>query len=261
MHSTGADRSAVDVHARFDGFAGNDVLLLSSSLGTTLEMWDPQMEAFAREFRVLRYDRRGHGLSPVPPGPYSLDDLGGDVVRLLDREGLERVSFCGISLGGMVGMWLGAHAPDRVARLVVCCTSARIGTSEMWHERSNLVRRLGVAAVADGIRERWFTQGFRASSPEVVERVMNMVLATPSEGYAACCEALAEADMSDVLARIEAPTLVVAGASDPGNPPGNAEAIAAAVRDARVAVLEAAHLASAEVPEEFAATVLGHLRV
>jgi 3-carboxy-cis,cis-muconate cycloisomerase/3-oxoadipate enol-lactonase len=235
------------------------VLVLASSMGTTMAMWDDQLPALQRRFRVLRYDHRGHGGSELPPGPWRMEELGRDLLGLLDDLGLDRVSFCGLSLGGMVGIWLAANAPDRVDRLVLCCTSAKVD-GRVYLERAAKVRAGGTAAVAGEVLERWFTPAFRERAPQAVERAAAMLLATPDEGYAGCCEAIAAMDLRPGLAAITAPTLVVAAADDPATPPPDAQAIAAAVGGARLEVVAgAAHLANIEQPDQVTRLLLDHL--
>jgi 3-oxoadipate enol-lactonase len=251
--------STVDVHHFLEGPEGAPVLVLSNSLGTTLAMWDEQVPALSESFRLLRYDHRGHGGSPVPPGPYRIEGLGRDVLVLLDRLEVERFSFCGLSIGGMVGMWLAGEAPERVERLVLCCTSGRFAP-EAYDSRARTVRADGVGAVADAVLERWFTPAFRASRPDVVEWARRMLLGTPAEGYAGCCEAVRDADLADRLGAIRAPTLVIAGADDPAAPPDQAEFIRDSIPDASLEVIpEAAHLANIEQPEAVTRTILDHL--
>jgi 3-oxoadipate enol-lactonase len=251
----------VNLNHRFDGRPDGPVLVLSNSLGSALAMWELQLPTVAERFRVLRYDHRGHGSSPAPPGPYSIDDFGRDTLELLDSLGLERVSFCGLSLGGAVGMWLGANAPERLERLVLCCTAARFATPEIWSERAAAVRAAGsVEPLVEGVLERWFTPGFRAKHPERVEPVRRMLLATPAEGYAATCDALRDCDLRPILAGIRAPALVVAGEDDPATPPAQAEELAASIPGARLVVIpDTAHLANIEQTEAFNEAVLEHL--
>lgn len=250
----------VAVHHRLDGPEDGPVLVLSNSLGTTSEMWDDQAAALSERFRVLRYDTRGHGASPVPPGPYSIADLAGDVIALLDRLEIERASFCGLSIGGMTGMWLGAHAPARLDRLVLCCTAPRLPPREQWVERAATVRAQGTAPLADATLGRWFTPAFADRAPETLERVRRTLLATPPEGYAACCEAIGELDLRAELAEVRAPTLVIAGADDPVGTPEIARDIAAAISGARLVVVpEARHLANIEQPETVTRALMEHL--
>ncbi|MCI0688462.1 MAG: 3-oxoadipate enol-lactonase [Sporichthyaceae bacterium] len=237
--------AAVAVYHVEDGPVDGPAVVLASSLGTTWAMWEPQLPALAGRFRVIRYDHRGHGRSPVPPGPYRIDDLGTDLLALLDRLGLDRAHICGISLGGMVAMWLAAHAPDRVDRLALLSTSARLGPPEGWAQRAATVRAEGTAAVADTVVQRWFTPEFAAGHQELVQRHRDMIAATPAAGYAACCAAIEHMNLEPDLSRITAPTLVVVGAEDPAAPPEHAERIAAALPGARLEVLAGtSHLSS-----------------
>ena len=248
-----------DLFHRADGSSDRPALVLSHSLGTDLAMWDPQLAAFSGRFRVIRYDARGHGRSPVLPGSCQMEDLGRDVLALLDKLKLQRVHFCGLSMGGMVGMWLGAHAPERLLRLVLCNTAARMGPPGPWNERIELVRRSGMEAIVPGVLERWFTSGFRARKPEVVESTRRMLLATPAEGYVACCTAIRDQDQLADLPSIRVPTLVISGLQDPATPPADGRAIAAAIPGARSVELDAAHLSNLEAPEAFSAAVLQFL--
>jgi 3-oxoadipate enol-lactonase len=245
-----------------DGPETKPVLVLSSSLGTTWKLWDAQLGELTRHFRVLRYDHPGHGRSETPAGSITVETLARGVVEVLDRLELERVSFCGLSLGGMVGMALALEAPERVDRLVLCCTAAYLGPPEGWHERARLVRAGGTAAIAERVLERWFTERFRNEHPAVVKRFREMLEATPPEGYAACCEAIARWDARTSLDAIRAPTLVIAGAEDVATPPEDAAFLEKTIPSARLVVLpEAAHLANVERPELFNRALLEHLSV
>ena len=231
---------------RFDGPANAPVLLLSNSLGTALEMWDPQMPAFAERFRVLRYDMRGHGRSAVPPGPYSIADLGRDVLALLDANGIDRVRF-------------GCNAPERLEKLVLCNTSAQLGLPEHWNIRISLVQNEGMKGVAEGVIDRWFTPGFRERDPQEVDRVRRMLLETPPAGYAACCAAIRDQDQRQAICAVPVPTLVVAGARDPATPPEHSRLIASKIPGARLVELDAAHLSNIEARDRFTASVLEFL--
>lgn len=251
---------AVALHHTLEGPEDAPVLVASNSLGTTLRMWDDQAHALLERFRLLRYDHRGHGSSPVPTGPYKIDDLGRDILTLLDRLEVEHFSFCGLSVGGAVGMWLASEVPERVERLVLCCTAARFAPPEQWDERAETVRADGVGAIADAVLERWFTTPFRKSHPEVIEWAGGMLRNTPAEGYAGCCEAIRDADLRSRLGAIRAPTLVVAGADDPAAPPEEAQLIRGSIPGARLVVVEqAAHLANVEQSEAITQAVLEHL--
>ena len=238
------------IHHVVDGPADAPALVLSPSLGSTLAMWDPQVPALARSHRVIRHDHRGHGRSPVPSAPYALTDLGGDVLALLDALGLERVDWCGLSLGGMVGMWLAAHAPERIGRLALCCTSAQLGPRATWEERIATVREGGTEAIADAGIGRWLTDDYAAAHPDVAAWLRAMIAGTDDEGYIGCSAAIEHMDLRGDLGRIRAPTLVIAGADDPATPPEHGERIAAGIAGARLEVVpDAAHLANVQQPE------------
>jgi 3-oxoadipate enol-lactonase len=224
------------------------VLALASSLGTTHVMWEPQVAALAERYRVLRYDHPGHGGSPA--GPSSIEGLARAVLDLLDELGLRRVTFCGLSLGGMVGMWLGANAPERIERLVLACTSPHMPPRAFWQERADTVRASGVEPIADAVVEGWFTPGFRERQPETVRRFRTMLASTPPEGYARACEAIRDMDQRPDLARIEAPTTLIFGTRDPRIPEEARRALES-IRGARAVELDAAHLANVERPGEF----------
>ncbi len=254
---------AVELHHEVsgpdDGPDGPDgqVVVLAGSLGSDLRMWDPQVPALvAAGFRVVRYDHRGHGRSPAPTGPYTLAELAEDLLALLDRLALRRVSLVGLSLGGMVGMWLAEHAPDRLERLVLCCTSASLGPAEMWQERARAARESGMAGLADAAVDRWVTPAY----PDR-DWLRDMVAGHSGEGYASCCTAIETMSIEDALPSIATPTLVIVGAEDPATPPAHGERIAAAVPGARLAVVPgAAHLGNVERPTEFTGLIIDHLR-
>ncbi len=250
----------IDVHHEVTGPADAPAVILSNSLGATLAMWERQLDALAG-FRVVRYDLRGHGRSPVPDGPSSIADLGGDLIALLDRLEIERASLVGVSLGGMVSLWTAAHHPGRVERLVPCFTSAQLGPPEMWRDRIATVQAKGTGALADAVVGRWFTPAFTAREPGYVAAVRDTIAATPDAGYASCCQAIAAMDLRPALELITAPTLVIAGADDPATPPSHGELIADGIHGAELRVLaDAAHLGNIEQPEAFNAAVLDHLQ-
>ena len=253
------EEPVVGLNHTLEGPEDAPVLVLSNSLGSTLSMWDDQASALRERFRLVRYDQRGHGGSPVPSGPYKIEDLGLDLLALLDRLEIERVSFCGLSIGGLVGMWLASEDPGRVERLVLCCTAARFDP-DMYDARARTVRAEGVDSISDVVLERWFTPEFRASRPETVEWAESMLRGTPAEGYAGCCEVLRDADVRDRLKDIRAPTLVIAGAEDPAATVVQAEEIRDSISGASLAVIEnAAHLANIEQPEVVTREILDHL--
>jgi 3-oxoadipate enol-lactonase len=240
-----------------EGDADAPVLVLSGSLGATTAMWDAQIPAFAPRYRVLRVDHPGHGDSPVPAGPVTVEGIALALLVLLDALGIARVAFCGLSLGGMVGQWLGANAPDRVDGLVLACTGASLGTPELYAERAELVRRQGVGVVVDGARERWFTPAFRDTP--AAKRILDALRATPPEGYAACCEAVGAFDFSRELQRIRPSTLVLFGEEDPVTPPPVLDELATIPHARLTGIAHAAHLANVEQPAAFSAAVLSHL--
>jgi 3-oxoadipate enol-lactonase len=244
---------------RLDGPDGAPVLVLSHSLGTEMAMWEPQVAALAAQWRVLRYDARGHGRSSVPPGPYTIAELGADVVGLLDHLGVPRAHFCGLSMGGMTGIWLGAHAPSRIDRLVLGNTAMRIGTPQSWDARIARLREGGMSAIADAVVARWFSAAFDADHPQVMDQARRMLLSTPDDGYAAACAAVRDADLSADLARIAAPTLVIAGSQDESTPPAEGRALAERIATARFVELPAGHISNLERPAAFTRTLVDFL--
>lgn len=240
---------------RFDGPADAPVLLLSNSLGTDMGMWVPQMAAWTQHARVLRYDQRGHGASDVPAGAYSLDRLGRDVLELLDALRLEAVDFCGLSLGGMTGQWLGVRAPERVRRLVLANTSSYMGPPSSWDARIDAVRRTGLAPIVDVSVERWFTPEFAARAGEAIEPIRTMLLRTDAQGYVGCCAAIRDMDMRPAVRLIDVPTLVIGGDRDPATPPKHSKALSQAIPRAKLSMLDAAHLSNIEQPAGFATLV------
>jgi 3-oxoadipate enol-lactonase len=238
----------VDLHHVDEGPRDAPVLVLSGSLGSTLEMWRPQVAALTERFRVIRLDHRGHGGSPVPPGPYRMADLAGDALALLDRLELERVAWCGLSLGGMVGMHLASETPERISRLVLCCTTSHFPDPTVWEERIAAVSSGGTGPLAESVVSRWFTPDWAAEHPEAVAEAVDMVVGTPDAGYLACCQAIEAWDHRDRLGAISAPTLVIAGSADLSTPvEPHARTLVEGILGARLEVLEAAHLATVEV--------------
>jgi 3-oxoadipate enol-lactonase len=254
------DADGCRIHVEVEGPERAPVLMLSNSLGTTLNMWDRQVAAFTQHFRLVRYDRRGHGQSSVPKGPYTMERLGRDVLAVLDGLDIKRTNWCGLSMGGMVGQWLGANAPDRIERLVLTNTSSYFADKAAWNDRLRLVREKGIAAFAAPNMERWFTKEFRERSPDAVGWLQAMFAATPLEGYIACGEAVRDMDHRELLPNIKAPTLVIAGKHDPATPPEANEYIKNHIPGAQIAMLDAAHISNVEQPEAYTNAVLGFLR-
>lgn len=245
------------------GPADAPVLVLSNSLGTTLEMWDAQAAALGSEFRVLRYDTRGHGGSVCTPGPYRFEQLGADVLAILDALHIPTAHFCGISMGGLTGLWLGVNAGSRLRSLTVANSAAKIGAEGPWLERAAQVRANGAAgmqALADSSPGRWFTPGFVAAQPATVQRAQAWIAGIAPEGYASCCEALAAEDLRSAIAGIATPTLLVAGAHDPVTTVADAQAMQAAIPGAQLATVEASHLSNLEAPAAFEQALASFLR-
>ncbi len=247
------------LHAVVDGPADAPPLVLGPSLGTTTAMWEPQLAALAARFRVVRFDHPGHGGSSSDPLSKSVGDIGARLLETMDQLGITRASYAGLSLGGMVGMWLAANAPERVDRLALLCTSAKLGTAQYWQHRAATIRADGMGAVVDAVTERWFTPQFHESELKVCERYRRLFCTIDVAGYAACCEAIAVMDLREDLAAISATTLVVAGADDTATPPEHGELIAAAIPRANLHVVaNAAHLANVEQPAEVGALLVAH---
>src|ERR1700704_5342991 len=257
MPAINADGCPINVEV--EGPQGAPVLMLSNSLGTTLHMWDAQVAPFTQHFRLVRYDRRGHGKSGVPKGPYTMERLGCDVLAVLDGLGVKKINWCGLSMGGMVGQWLGANAPERVERLVLTNTSSFFPDKNGWNERLKLVEEKGIAAFAAPNMARWFTKGFLEREPQTVAGIQAMFAATPLEGYLACGAAVRDMDQRDLLPRIKAPTLVIAGKHDGATPPEANEYISNHIPGAKFALVDAAHLSNIEQSEAYTKAVLAFL--
>lgn len=253
------DANATRFNYQIDGPAHAPVVMLSNSLGTTLSMWDSQVPTLSQKFRVLRYDMRGHGLTLVTPGPYTIEGLARDVVGLLDALKIERAHFCGISIGGALGQWLGVHASNRFESLTLSDTAARIGTVDGWNARIKTVREGGMASVADAVVSRWFTETFAQRSPEKVEATRQMLLRTPPEGYVATCAALREMDQRETVAHVSLPTLVIAGAKDAVTTLADARFLVDRIKGAQCVRLNAAHLSNIEDADAFTTALMNFL--
>jgi 3-oxoadipate enol-lactonase len=247
------------IHVEVEGPATAPALMLCNSLGTDLHMWDAQAPAFAKEFRLVRYDRRGHGKSGVPKGPYSMEMLGRDALAVMDGLGLKTVNWCGLSMGGMVGQWLGANVPERIERMVITNTSSYFADKNGWSERLKLVQEKGVAAFAAVNMTRWFTKGFLERAPQAVAPIQAMFAATPLEGYLACGAAVRDMDHRALLPKISVPTLVIAGKHDGATPPEANKYLADHIPGAKYAEVDAAHMSNVEQPEAYTEAVLGFL--
>ncbi len=255
------DIDGLRIAYRIDGPDSADSVVLVNSLGGDLRMWDPQMASLASHFRVVRYDSRGHGQSDVSIGPVTIDRLGADLVALLDHLNLERAHLCGLSLGGLTALWVAAYHRDRVARAVFANTAARLGSTQSWDERMHAVREGGIAAIRDAVVGRFLGAWFREAHPDVTRRIGDMLEATPPAGYLAACAALRDADLRDVVSRIRAPSLIIAGELDESAPLPQSEELHAAIVGSELVVLPgAAHLTNVEQAEEFTRVVSTFLR-
>ena len=239
------------VHYRLEGPLDAPVLLLCHSLGTSMDLWTPQLSAFQRTFRVLRYDVRGHGRTDAPPGPYALEQFATDAIALLDALSIDRVDYCGVSLGGFVGQWLGAKAPHRVRRIVLANTAAALGPPTNWNARIETVQTGGLPAIADASMGRWFSAEFQAREPAVIDTFRRTLLASSADGYIATCAAIRDMNLRALAPHVSRPTLVVAGDRDGVTSRDEGSWLAANIPGAELAVLPSAHLANVEAAEQF----------
>jgi len=257
MPTINADGCLINVSV--EGRDGGPTLMLSNSLGCTMQMWEPQMAALRQLFRVIRYDRRGHGKSDAPPGPYSMERFGRDVLAILDDLNVEKTHWCGLSMGGMVGQWLGANAPERFGKLILANTSCYYPDPTNWLNRIKAVKEGGIASIADTVISGWLTADFREREPQVAARMKAMLIASPVESYLACCEALSALDQRALLPKIKSPTLVIAGRQDMATPIASAELIRSQIPGASLTILDAAHISNVEQPHAFTEAVVGFL--
>jgi 3-oxoadipate enol-lactonase len=253
------DADGCPIHIEVEGREGAPALMLSNSLGTDLTMWNPQVKNFAEKFRLIRYDRRGHGQSGAPKGPYSMERFGRDVLAVLDALKIERTHWCGLSMGGMVGQWLGANAPGRIDRMIFSNTACYYSDKDLWNARIKLLREKGLTAIADAIIERWFTKGFRDRAPQTIAGMRDILVKTPLEGYVGCCEAIRDMDHREMLPKIKAPVLIIAGKQDLATTVENAEFIRARVPRSKLTVIDAAHISNVEQPDIYTKTALEFL--
>ena len=233
------------------GDAHQPALVFSNSLGTNLSMWQTQIDFFSQDHFVICYDTRGHGASSAPQGPYTLDQLGHDVVNLLDHLQIQKAAFCGISMGGLTGQWLAIHHPQRFNHIVVCNTAAKIGQEHAWFYRATLARQHGLAPIASTSAERWFTQGFVQSNPHIVAKLASDLSHGSAEGYASCCDALAKADVRGQLKDICVPVLIIAGKQDPVTTVLDAEFMQQRITNSQVFEIQASHISNIEQPISF----------
>jgi 3-oxoadipate enol-lactonase len=249
----------LEVNYMLTGAADAPALVFSNSLGANLSMWDPQMPELEKRFHVLRCDTRGEGRTSVTPGPYTIEQLAGDVLHLMDHLGIERAHFCGLSMGGMIGMWLGLNAEKRLSKVVLCNTAAKIGKAEMWNARIENVRKGRMAAVSAAVCERWFTPAFRVHSPEIFAGAQRMIESMPPEGYVACCAAVRDFDARERVCQIRVPTLVITGSQDAATPAADGHSLAEQIPGARYIELNAAHVSNIEASEQFTSELIKFL--
>jgi len=249
----------LEVNYTLTGAADAPALVFSNSLGANLSMWDPQMPDLERKFRVLRCDTRGEGRTSVTPGPYTIDQLAGDVLRVMDQLNIERAHFCGLSMGGMIGMWLSLNAEKRLNRVVLSNTAPKIGKAETWNARIENVRKGGMTAVSAAVCERWFTPAFRVHSPEIFAGAQRMIDSMPPEGYVACCAAVRDFDARERAGQIRVPTLVITGNQDAATPAADGRSLAQQIPGARYVELNAAHISNIEASEQFTSELIRFL--
>lgn len=254
-----AESNGVRLHYELSGDPKGPWLILANSLGSSLRMWDKALPALEERNQILRFDMRGHGQSSIVQEPFTIADLGSDVLVLLNELRVQRASICGLSLGGLVALWLAIHRPERIDQLILANTAPRIGNSLLWKNRIEAVRRDGMSTLAEETVGRWFTPGFRVRHPDEMKTIRTMIAATPPEGYSACCEVLRDTDLSRDTDKVNAPTLVIAGTHDPATPPEDGRALHASLRHSKYIELNASHLSAWESAGDFAQTVIGHL--
>jgi 3-oxoadipate enol-lactonase len=253
------DSNGARISYTVEGPSECPVLLFINSIGTTRDLWLPQVPALVGTYRVIRYDARGHGSSSVPAGNYSIEQLGRDALAILDAEGAKTAHICGISLGGLTAMWLGINAPDRIASLILANTAARIGSVQSWTDRIALVQERSMRAVAEMAIPRWFSPGYRRRHEEIVTQFKTMVETCPTAGYLGCCAALRDEDLREAIAKISCPVLVIAGSTDEATPPEGMRFIHEHIAGSKMLTLDAAHLSNVEQDEAFTSAVMGFL--
>lgn len=258
--ATDRNQRPARLHHRVDGPPAAPVLVFGPSLGTELDLFDPQVAGLADRYRTVRFDLRGHGRSEVPAGPYTMADLAGDVIALLDSLDVRTFGYVGVSIGGAIGQWLGLHHGDRLDALVICASAARFGERQAWDERAARVRAEGTGWLVPSRTGAWFTPEFARSQPDGAERLLTMLRGTPREGYAGCCDAIGGFDVRDRLGGIAVPTLVIAGEKDPTTPPDTGKLIADGIPGASLLVVpDCSHLLNYERPEAVNSAIAEHL--
>ena len=249
------DADGTPINVSIEGKAGAPVLMFSNSLGTDLHMWDEQAKAFAKDYQVVRYDQRGHGKSGAPAGPYSIERLGRDVLSILNALDMPRVTYCGLSMGGMTGMWLARTAPDRFERMIFSNTAPKSQTPDSWNTRVGMVRAKGLDAIADAVMGIWFTQEFREKDPKTIARMRAMMTSHDPIGYVGCCAAIRDMDQRWAIGDIKLPSLIIAGRGDKATPLADSEFMADRIAGAELVVLEAGHISNIEQGAAFTAAL------
>jgi len=248
-----------DFSVRVDGPKGYPALLLSNSLSSDMSMWDDQIPVWSERFQVIRYDQRGHGRSVVSPAPYSIEQLGRDAIGVMDALGIDKAHWCGLSMGGMVGMWVLTNAPERIGRAVLANTAAHMGPPELWNGRIRTAERGGMEALVEPTIERWFPEDFRKSAPDTMDRMRAMILRTPVEGYQGCCAAIRDMDQRETIRSIDNPVLVIIGSNDPATKPVDGQ-LNERVKGSQLEILKSAsHLSNVEQPEAFTNAITSFL--
>lgn len=245
-----------EIHYQTFGDPKNPAIVFSNSLGTNFNMWKPQITFFQKNYFVICYDTRGHGQSSAPQGPYDIEQLGLDLIHLLDHLNIEKAIFCGISMGGLTGQWLVIHKPERFHRAIVCNTSAKIGNEQAWNDRASLARTQGLEPIASTAASRWFTEPFIQSNAATVAELSNDLGAGSPEGYASCCEALAKADLREKLESIYVPLLIIAGRKDPVTTVTDAQYMVNHIRSSALFEIDASHISNIEQPKAFNQAIL-----
>ena len=250
--------ASINCHYQFDNFGHEKTLIFSNSLGTNLHMWEDNMDVLSHHFNILRYDKRGHGASSIPihQNQISIADLGNDVIALLDYLQLDKVYFCGLSIGGLIGQYLGIHYPNRFHKIIISNTAAKIGSEEGWKTRVKQVTEHGLQSILTATGERWFTAAYHAKEPQKVQKILQIFESNSLQGYIACCYAVAQADFSEKLFLLDVPTLIIAGTADQVTTLADGKFLQKRIPNANLVTLDAAHLSNMEHPEEFAKHII-----
>jgi 3-oxoadipate enol-lactonase len=252
--------NGIEMAYRFDGPEGAPIVMLSNSLMSNHTMWDPQMAVLTEQYRVLRYDTRGHGDTDAPPGPYSIQLMAEDAVALLDALKIDKVHLAGLSMGGMIAQFVGANYPDRVHSLMLCDTASEMPTLEMWNDRISTAQDKGIAGLVDGTMQRWFRKPFLDSGSAAIEKVAEMIRTTGVQGYVGCASAVRDMSQTSILSRISAPTIIIVGADDPACTVAQSKVLESEIKGSQLVILkEAAHLANIEQVEAFNDAMMGFL--